>query len=300
MSLNAILDMTIGLVTMYLALSLACTSINEFIASWFSLRATNLRAALDNIINDPTFRQTFNNHGLIAGTRQSAQGDPSYISGSTFGLAVIDSLTPSGQVSTLASVQDAAQALPPSNIRDIVVANIATAGGSIDKLREGLGKSFDRAMDRVSGVYKRQIKWISLAVGVALAMALNADSITMAKALWTDKPRAQMLDVAKEALSKGRDDKSILANGAMSPEDIAKNYGDVISKVEKAASELRPLPIGWNFEADRPGFWEGALKLLGLVLTGAALMFGAPFWFDVLSKIMNLRFTGDKPARTAG
>ena len=40
--------------------------------------------------------------------------------------------------------------------------------------------------------------------------------------------------------------------------------------------------------------------MLGLLLTGAALMFGAPFWFEILSKFMNLRFTGEKPAKTAG
>jgi hypothetical protein len=301
MSLNVILDVTIGLMTMYLVLSLVCTSANEFISSLFKLRAVNLRDAMQSLIDDPNLRSAFNNHGLIAGAKKNQAADPSYISGPTFALALLDSLTPAGQVTTFAAAQMAAQALPPGNARDLILANIALANGKIEDLRQGLAKSFDRAMDRVSGVYKRQIKWISLLVGIGLAAALNADSITVAKALWTDKPRAQMLELAKDALAKGVDkESSVLGNGTMSPEKIADNYRAVVINVEEAANKLRPLPIGWDFSAERPSGLGIVLKVLGLVLTGGALMFGAPFWFDVLSKIMNLRFTGDKPARTAG
>ncbi len=175
MSLNAILDITIGLMTMYLVLSLVCTSINEFIASLFKLRAANLRDALQNLINDPALRAKFSSHGLIAGAKKSQAADPSYISGPTFALALLDSLTPAGQVTAFADAKAAAEALPPSNARDVILANIALANGKMEDLRQGLAKSFDRAMDRVSGAYTRQIKLISLLVGIGLAAALNAE-----------------------------------------------------------------------------------------------------------------------------
>ena len=39
-------------------------------------------------------------------------------------------------------------------------------------------------------------------------------------------------------------------------------------------------------------------KLTGLAITAFAISLGAPFWFDMLSKIMNVRGTGAKPAST--
>jgi hypothetical protein len=38
--------------------------------------------------------------------------------------------------------------------------------------------------------------------------------------------------------------------------------------------------------------------LLGWLISGLAIAMGAPFWFDLLSKIMNVRNTGNRPAST--
>ena len=40
---------------------------------------------------------------------------------------------------------------------------------------------------------------------------------------------------------------------------------------------------------------EWLLKLMGLAMTAIAASLGAPFWFDVLSKIMTVRSGGDPP-----
>lgn len=323
MSLNALLDIAIGLLTMYLVLALACTSINELISSVFKLRSGDLRNALQKLIDDPALRNTFDGHGLIACAKKSQNSDPSYISGQTFALVLLDSLTPPGQVTTLPAAQAAAQALPPSHIRDVVLSNIALAAGNIDKLREGLAQSFDRAMDRVSGVYSRRIKWISLLVGIGLATALNADSIAVAQALWADKPRAEMLELARKVLSEDALSRNALTKDASIKDASIKDasikptasrdasgkdatakesdgqdkYRAVVTNVEEAVNKLRPLPLGWDF-SKAPSWLDALLKPLGLFLTGLALMFGAPFWFDTLSKVTNLRMAGEKPTKT--
>jgi hypothetical protein len=46
------------------------------------------------------------------------------------------------------------------------------------------------------------------------------------------------------------------------------------------------------------GWWIGQ-HLLGFILTGLAASLGAPFWFDVLNKFVNLRSTGRKPDQPA-
>jgi hypothetical protein len=39
----------------------------------------------------------------------------------------------------------------------------------------------------------------------------------------------------------------------------------------------------------------GLLKLFGLGISAFALSFGAPFWFETLNKVVNLRGAGPKP-----
>ncbi|HZV44768.1 MAG TPA: hypothetical protein VFF90_09825, partial [Saprospiraceae bacterium] len=39
---------------------------------------------------------------------------------------------------------------------------------------------------------------------------------------------------------------------------------------------------------------EGARKCLGFLITALAICLGAPFWFDLLNKLVRLRGTGAK------
>jgi hypothetical protein len=91
------------------------------------------------------------------------------------------------------------------------------------------------------------------------------------------------------------------ADSGKGKEDLAACKRDPRSAectLEKNAAGLRSLglPLGWNTDErtavpglDDSGAW--ALKLLGLLLTAIAVSLGAPFWFDVLNKIMVVRAT---------
>ena len=72
---NAAIDVAIGLILMYLMLSLLCTLANEFIATKLKLRSSTLKDALQKLIDDPTLLNNFYAHGLIASNgRASATG----------------------------------------------------------------------------------------------------------------------------------------------------------------------------------------------------------------------------------
>jgi hypothetical protein len=47
---------------------------------------------------------------------------------------------------------------------------------------------------------------------------------------------------------------------------------------------------------DTNGWGWAGLKLLGIVLSGLATVQGAPFWFDVLKRLVNVRGSGANPA----
>jgi hypothetical protein len=79
----------------------------------------------------------------------------------------------------------------------------------------------------------------------------------------------------------------------------------VSQNLEAALGDIS-LPIGWDSRkvADRQRYdnrqpatpWEVAWVLartgLGWLITGVAVAMGAPFWFDLLGKIMRVKNTG--------
>jgi len=316
MSYNAALDIAIGLVLMYLVLSLMGTVVNEYIATLLKLRATTLRDALKQILDSKVLHADFYNHGLIdSANKATTGGHVSYLSGQTFALALLGSLDPTKPLPDFAQIKSAVQNMPDCNIRDVLLAHITLANKDLTTLRDDLAGYFDGVMDRVSGTYKRYLKWISFAVGAVLVVALNADTIAVATALWKDSSlRSQMVEEARAIVnqkdvvpSSDPKPKDGAASGApnksaapleLDPDKLATRLGDLESKI-------RPLPIGWP-DKDLKNRWDAGhdvcsglflllMKLIGLVMSALAVSLGAPFWFDTLSMIMNVRGTGTKP-----
>jgi len=291
MNTNAVIDVGIGIVLMYLLLSLLCTIINEVAAQVVSLRARVLATGLKNLIDDPNLLTAFKDHGLIAGQTDMAHGRPSYLAGRTVALALIDCLDSNKPVALVSEVVTAASSLPPSNVRDAILTAATAAGTDIEKLRTSMAQWFDDSMDRLSGVFKRYAQCLSLIVGLTIAVALNADTIAVANSLWHDGAlRGQIASSAGQAV------------GTSQKPDQLKSTMENLSVIE---ADLRPFPIGWSNAATRPdlnwsqSFRTIAQKIFGLLVTGLALSLGAPFWFDLLSQFVNLRATGTKPERTS-
>jgi hypothetical protein len=235
---------------------------------------------------------------------------PSYFSTNTFVLALLGSLT-SGEetadglsIPTFADLEKAVLKLPHSHLRDALVTNLIVAQGDFERFRKGVASWFDDSMDRLSGAYRRHLKLISIAVGCLLAIALNADTFAVSRVLWSDGAlRAQMAGVAESTVKAG-----LSTDSTAGPTPNTPTAAEIEDRITQVNRTLRPLPIGWSLQANasfgelkrniesKPlSYWP--VKLLGLFATGLALSFGAPFWFDALSKFMNIRAAGVKPAR---
>jgi len=287
MTLNSAVDVAIGLILMYLVLSLICTTVNEYIATALKLRATTLADGIKKLIDDPVLHQAFSDHGLVDGTK-AALGTrlPSYMDGRTFAMAILGSLDSTKPIPAFDDIKHALQHMADSNIRDTLLAQVVLASGDIQALRDNVAGWFDQTMERVGGAYKKTLKLMSLLVGLALAAIINADTMSVATALWRDPTlRTQLTDAASHA--------QLTAPG-----------GDAALRASIASTRtFRPLPIGWHLDSDDGSektsvAWFWLQKVFGLVLTGIALSLGAPFWFDLLSKFMNVRGSGEKPKPT--
>ncbi len=55
------------------------------------------------------------------------------------------------------------------------------------------------------------------------------------------------------------------------------------------------VPIDWEQKPDDPHSW--CFKLLGWLFSALAISLGAPFWFDLLNKLVNLRGGGKTPEK---
>ena len=67
-------------------------------------------------------------------------------------------------------------------------------------------------------------------------------------------------------------------------------------KPSKDETEALGSVLGWKtntMPADTLGWLE---RILGWTLTMIAVSLGAPFWFDILNKLVNIRNAGNKPA----
>jgi hypothetical protein len=316
MGTNGALDVAIALLLLYLILSMIVTVANEQIATALDLRATTLKSAIDQLIDDPTLKADFKDHGLIAGLNAAVATDKSsllfqfiaglcrwimrvekvnddahvsYLSGKTFASAILGSLDPTKPITLFDDAKDAVEHMPDSNIRDALLAQITTANGNVDKLRDNIAVWFDASMDRVSGIYKRDLKRISFVVGLLLVLVLNADTVRVSRSLWNDAAlRAGMVQRAGGFASQG---------------SASASDHDTVQKIQEFESDLRPLPLGWSLSSipsrDTPQLWLILLsKLVGLLLTAFAISLGAPFWFDLLGMFVQIRGTGQKPAKT--
>lgn len=198
----------------------------------------------------------------------------------------------------LLSERDAAriaEVLDGSYLTRIATTLMQGAKAEIGELEQRLGKWFDEGMERVSGWYKRYLQYIGFAVGFALALAVNADAINMASVLANEPAmRAAVVQSAGEIARtcKSKDDCPGL--------DFAASLRD--------RSGL--LPIGWQkrylpFYCYADGKEVGCggfarigptlLWLLGLLATALAITLGAPFWFDLLKNLVNIRTSGLLP-----
>jgi hypothetical protein len=317
MGTNGALDIAIALILLYLILSMIVTVANEQIATALDLRAATLKTALNQLLDDPTLKADFKDHGLIAGLNAAVATEKSsapfrllvalcrrimffgksddaphvsYLSGKTFALAVLGSLDPTKPITSFDDVQKAIQYMPDSNIRDALLAQLTTANGDIDKLRDNVAAWFDSSMDRVSGVYKRYLKRISFGVGLLLVLIVNADTVKVSKSLWNDAAlRAGMVERAGALVSDH-------ANASDTDQDT-------IQKIKTYETELRPLPLGWSLSTLPSGDTSKVAlvvlsKIVGLLLSAFAISLGAPFWFDLLGMFVQIRGTGQKPAKT--
>jgi hypothetical protein len=323
-----VLEFALGMVFVYLLLSLLSSALSEAIEAKLKNRASDLERGLRELLKDPDgtgLVKKIYDHPLVSNLFKDnynptkTMGNlPSYIPARNFALALMDIALPAtANVSSGAEGATASPGAPPGgNSVDALRAAINTnlsgnpevqkalltladaAGDNINKARENIESWFNSSMDRVSGWYKRRSHWIVLGLGLAISIGMNADTLTIGQHLATDDTLRKTLAAEAEAFAKKPGD----GNTANTEEQVKKVKGEI---------EKLGLPVGWKwksfkddpggvpFMADvtslKPDRYENLrwflTKIIGWLLTAIAISLGAPFWFDMLNKIIIVRST---------
>ncbi len=181
-----------------------------------------------------------------------------------------------------------------SKVKGALTALIDEVGTNVDKARKNIEDWYDSGMDRVSGWYKRHVQKITLTVAILAAIAVNADTINIATRLSYDATMRQSLVAAAQEYAKAPSatQSASIQTVALQTQDC-QNMDTPECRVKRNLEEIQKpgLPIGWQRDALPGSLFDWLSKILGLALTAFAVSLGAPFWFDMLNKIMVVRST---------
>jgi hypothetical protein len=311
----AALDVALGLIFVFVILSLVCSAIMETISSILRWRADYLRKGLRSLLNEDLMEEVFR-HPLVDPLVRSSRDlspalrkvpavrravawwrrerYPSYLPSRTV-ISALLSLDVEAKTKEAAATADqalvrvraAVQQIPVDRVREALTALLAEAeeqtedaAEQVEIFRKSAETWYDDTMARVSGWYRQRVQLVLWIIAVTVAVLLNVDSVNIGRTLWTDDAvRAAVVAQAREAAQEE------------DPAALAEN----VDRLE--------IPLGWDFAGgsqDLPGPWQDWLgKAIGVLLTAAAVSLGAPFWFDLLGKVARLRSTGAPPPTAA-
>jgi hypothetical protein len=300
---SRILDVAIGLALVYLLLSLVASAIREAFEGFVRSRAVELERGIRGLLGDMSgegLARAFYEHPLISGLYQGpywpaarrffGRNLPTYIPAESFAVALLDMVVrgptvapyaaqQSTPILSVAGLRAGVVLLPSPPVQRAVLSAIDRAQGDLERAQANVEAWYNSAMDGVSGRYKRRAQFWLFVIGLTTTLALNVNTLTIADYLaGNEAARAAFVRRAQPVL------RDTLYQPGTDTVAVARALRDGLQSLE--------LPIGWNRRPLHGGSWLYELQqVAGLVLTAIAVMWGAPFSFDVLGKFAVVRST---------
>lgn len=236
--------------------------------------------------------------------RKGSLRNPQYVSGRTFARALVDLLVGTNgsappAVVTVGEIRLWVEELPADlPLRRQLLAFLARAGDDVDAFERAVEQWYDEQMAKIGGWYKRWARVILGVVGFLVAVAVNIDTLQVSHALYVDAPLQQAVVATANA-------------GTLCQDVVDPGVRTTCVRRELEVLRVAGLPVGYSASCDwfagewracwawsddaPPGGWDPLFKLVGWLATAFAVSFGAPFWFEALSKLGSLRNTGTRP-----
>jgi len=325
MSALPILDLVAGIIFIYFLLAIVNNAIIEIISAYTKIRAQDLMLWLEQTFNKDANNKLADkiaDHPLLSAL--SAKGkSTAYFNPKNFASALVQVIwaahkaNETSQELNIENLKSAISSSPalPDALKEMLIFEIdkisntaAETGQQIQLLERRIEDWYNGIMERIGSRFKRKILKYTLLVSMCLALSLNVDTLSLASyfyrhplesAAWAQ----QGYDSLKDSSYKAIVEQIALINPA---DSNAKHKADSLKTVindqkQMAVSKLKVmqtgLPLGWNQEilddlllgSSGSKCYNILKKILGIAITVFAMAMGAPFWFDVLSKVANIR-----------
>ncbi len=315
--LAVMLDVAIGLALVFVLASILCSGLREVLARATKERGRLLRESLLQLIPDRWVYLRVLNHPMICGLYRGRPGKgapPSYIPGRNFATALVDVLLARQRREgpTDLTLDNLRRAIRAARDQDLGVGHalipVVTQAEDVASALKGIEAWYDSAMERVSGWYKSGTQKRLFLLGLALAGALNLDSIQITEALARSAElraavvaEAQLRTTGEGPAADAREAHSALQ--ALAATGLPIGYACLGDGAPASLSpvtagdprELKSLIQGCTAAAADLALGDWLLKVCGWLITAVAIALGSPFWFDLLSRMVNMRHAGTRP-----
>ncbi|MBI1225009.1 MAG: hypothetical protein GC192_07200 [Bacteroidetes bacterium] len=301
----AMLEVIVGMIFTFMLLSLLGTTFNELVSAWRGWRGFYLEEALKRMLefkDNPAVFEKFKQNAMFRQLMQHKapfriSQAPAFLSSTNFASILSNVLKKKNEA--VKSVDDFLTGLPEDSQLRAVLEQFKEEGHTtVEDYKARIQTWFDDVMWQSSGWYKRHLQFVTFFVGLGIAIVLNANSFQIYSHLSTNANSRQELASLANAFAN---ENETLPTKTPVPSD-SLTIGEIKTEMKKAvdAPEIRTayniLGLGWERKDLMVGFRPWLARILGWLITALAISLGAPFWFDILKKIVTIQSTGSTPS----
>lgn len=274
---------------MLLLFSMLTSAVVEVFHAAFSSRGKHLRETLEIMLGKETCDK-FYDHAYFRQLSSASKPHsdlklPIWIEKNTFSSLLADILTPED---SKLSIPDRIALVENPNLRKVLDFLWRQSNGKVEVFQAKVEDWFDDVMARAKDWFGDATKWRLFFIGVVLAGILNADTLQIYKSLSMNAAlrdelveKAQDFSDSRKSVPAGPDTSKTFEQAKTDYQVTQQLYNETVQS---------PLGLGWSSSTPLPAdFWAWLIKVVGWMLTGVAVTLGAPFWFDMLRKLLALK-----------
>ncbi len=335
--MSTIIQIAISVTVIYFIFSILVYVAVEWFSGLIELRGVTLRKAILEAFNDnlnKDFGALIYSHPQVEYLKRTLDSLPAYIPSKNVAVSLIDLIGKNSnppqykvdektQTLSVIETNDSSPECPyklynaglkklnDSHFKTLLL-SLSQQASNLETLTRNIEDWYNNYMDRVTGWYKKRIRKVVLIAAIIVTVAFNVDSIYIMRAVTVDPQlRSKLNSVADDILADSAlnqlTEEARLGHNVIIDSLVKSSNGNRDSLIrdymEKRQSQYKDLtqrmggwdlPIGWKLKKEHSYLFI----ILGWFITVLALSAGAPFWFDLLKKLVNVRNAGLKPGST--
>lgn len=326
MNITTLISLIFATIFIYFLMGLICNSVFEAISAAFSLRSKYLTAWIKSTF--PGMYSHLLNHTLLDGLSSKGES-ASYITSSNFTTVLLELISRYWKGKVPANLEDIKKAFTdfnqnaefrdgkyiiPKDFQSVILVFISEAqafsneeADQMKHFRTSIENWFDSMMDRVGGIYKRKSMLSTFIVAALITVSLNVDSVQIIQYLAKNPSSLENVVAEAESAVQNKDYQRKIAgiennnnstSTTITQTDSSSGVKKIITTIQTNITDATNIknqmddlfPLGWNMqkkEINSFSLWLS--KIFGLLITIFAVSLGAPFWYDLLCKVANIR-----------